>query len=73
MNDVTMILIYAVIAIAVIGTVAILLVKGRKTPPGTYTTTRDANDPVRGGGFDTLEAPPAPAGSGVAVPEEELP
>ncbi|QTG80404.1 signal recognition particle-docking protein FtsY [Arthrobacter crystallopoietes] len=73
MNDVTMILIYAVIAIAVIGTVAILLVKGRKTPPGTYTTTRDANDPVRGGGTDTLEAPPAPAGSRVAVPEEELP
>nr|WP_205834524.1 signal recognition particle-docking protein FtsY [Arthrobacter sp. SF27] len=68
-----MILIYAVIAIAVIGTVAILLVKGRKTPPGTYPTTRDANDPVRGGGTDTLEAPPAPAEPRVAVPEEELP
>ncbi|MCW2131783.1 signal recognition particle-docking protein FtsY [Arthrobacter sp. VKM Ac-2550] len=68
-----MILIYAVIAIAVIGTVAILLVKGRKTPPGTYPTTRDANDPGRGGGTDTLEAPPAPAEPRVAVPEEELP
>ncbi len=68
-----MILIYAVIAIAVIGTVAILLVKGRKTPPGTYPTTRDADDPVRGGGTDTLDAPPAPAEPRVAVPEEELP
>ena len=57
------IIIYVVIAIAVIGLVATLLLRGRRTPPGTYTTTRDANDPAAppaGGGTDTLEAPRGP-------------
>ncbi|NKX49945.1 signal recognition particle-docking protein FtsY [Arthrobacter deserti] len=69
-----MIILYAVIAIAVIGSVAILLLKGRRTPPGTYTTTRDANDPapLSGRGTDTHEAPPQQAPV-PAVPEAELP
>jgi fused signal recognition particle receptor len=74
-NDVTLIILYAVIAIAVVGTVAILLLKGRKTPPGTYTTTRDANDQApaagQGAGTDVLEAPPAPPAR--PVPLDEAP
>ncbi|NKX55323.1 signal recognition particle-docking protein FtsY [Arthrobacter mobilis] len=76
MNDVTLIILYAVIAIAVVGSVAILLLKGRRTPPGTYTTTRDANDqaPLAGAGTDTLEAPPArPEAPAPPAPEPELP
>ena len=75
MNDVTLIILYAVIAIAVVGTVAILLLKGRKTPPGTYTTKRDANDQApatgQGAGTDVLEAPPAPPAR--PVPLDEAP
>ncbi|UNK47384.1 signal recognition particle-docking protein FtsY [Arthrobacter sulfonylureivorans] len=72
------IIIYVVIAIAVIGLVATLLLRGRRTPPGTYTTTRDANDPAAppaGGGTDTLEAPRAPTGTAppIGVPTEEEP
>jgi fused signal recognition particle receptor len=72
-NDVTLIILYAVIAIAVVGSIAILLLKGRRTPPGTYTTTRDANDqPLAGGGTDTLEAPPQQVPA-PPVPEAPLP
>jgi fused signal recognition particle receptor len=46
-NETLQIVIFFVIAIAVVGSVAVLLLKGRRTPPGTYPTVRDADD--RGG------------------------
>lgn len=70
-NETLSIVIYVVVAIAVVGFVAALLVRTRRTPKGMYPTTRDANDPVTGSGAagtDTLEAPPA--GSGVVVPDD---
>ncbi|WP_159618267.1 signal recognition particle-docking protein FtsY [Arthrobacter zhaoguopingii] len=47
MNETFQIVIFFVIAIAVVGSAAVLLLKGRRTPPGAYPTLRDADD--RGG------------------------
>ncbi|WP_417235181.1 signal recognition particle-docking protein FtsY [Arthrobacter sp.] len=48
-----------VVVILVVGLGTAFFLRGRKTPPGTYTTTRDANDPAPGsdGGTDTLTRP----------------
>ncbi|MHA7142618.1 signal recognition particle-docking protein FtsY [Arthrobacter sp. Sr33] len=74
MNETTLqILIYVAISLAVIGSLAVLLLKGRKTPPGTYTTTRDDDDRVTGGtpgtSTDTLEQPTDTAPD-VVVPDD---
>ncbi|MHA7264064.1 signal recognition particle-docking protein FtsY [Arthrobacter sp. TMN-37] len=47
MNETLQIVIFFVIAVAVIGSAAVLLLRGRRTPPGGYPTVRDADD--RGG------------------------
>ncbi|GAA3296723.1 signal recognition particle-docking protein FtsY [Arthrobacter citreus] len=78
-NETLSIVIYVVLALAVVGSVAALLVRTRRTPKGMYPTTRDANDPVTGAGAhaagtDVLDAPPAgtapPAETGVVVPDD---
>ncbi|WP_417218643.1 signal recognition particle-docking protein FtsY [Arthrobacter sp.] len=48
-----------VVVVLVVGLGTAFFLRGRKTPPGTYTTTRDANDPApgSGGGTDTLTRP----------------
>ncbi|MFB0833101.1 signal recognition particle-docking protein FtsY [Arthrobacter halodurans] len=57
-----LILIVVLVAVfLVVGAGAAFLLRGRKTPPGTYTTTRDANDPAPGG-VAVDERPGAPAG-----------
>ncbi|MCC9145733.1 MULTISPECIES: signal recognition particle-docking protein FtsY [unclassified Arthrobacter] len=60
MNETLSIVIYVLVAIAVVGFSAALLVRTRRTPKSMYPTRRDPNDPVTGGGAgtDTLEAPP---------------
>lgn len=61
MNEILPIIIYILVALGVLGSLAALLVRSRRTPPETYTTTRDADDdggiPSRGVGTDTLERP----------------
>lgn len=58
------IILYIVLAIGVLGSLAVVLVKTRKTK-NTYTSPRDANDPAPGG-TDTLERPAeAPPGETV--------
>ncbi|WP_028280901.1 signal recognition particle-docking protein FtsY [Arthrobacter sp. H5] len=78
MNETLSIVIFVAIAIAVLGSLAILLVRARRTPPGTYTTTRDADDDdgrqtAAGSGTatDTLE-PQADPGTApdVVVPDD---
>ena len=78
-NETLAIVIYVVIALAVVGSVAALLVRNRRTPKGMYPTTRDANDPVTGSGAHaagtaTLDAPPAgtapPGETDVVVPDD---
>ena len=70
MNETLSIVIYVLVALAVVGSVAALLVRTRRTPKSMYPTRRDANDPVTGSGTgtDTLEAPPAD--TGVVVPDD---
>lgn len=66
------IILYIVLAIAVLGILAAVLVKTRRTKD-TFTTTRDANDPAPGGGTDTLERPAeAPRGPETVEPREDL-
>jgi fused signal recognition particle receptor len=43
-NELLLPVIFVILAIAVIGSVALLLVRGRRTPPGLYTSPRDADD-----------------------------
>ncbi|MBG6190619.1 fused signal recognition particle receptor [Arthrobacter sp. CAN_A212] len=74
MNETTLqIVIYVAISLAVIGSLAVLLLKGRKTPPGTYTSTRDDDDRVASGpsgtSTDTLERPMGTADD-VIVPDD---
>ncbi|WP_024476186.1 signal recognition particle-docking protein FtsY [Arthrobacter sp. CAL618] len=74
MNETTLqIVIYVAISLAVIGSLAVLLLKGRKTPPGTYTSTRDDDDRVASGApgtsTDTLERPTDTADD-VIVPDD---
>ncbi|WP_323958627.1 signal recognition particle-docking protein FtsY [Arthrobacter sp. JZ12] len=61
MNEILPIVIYVAIALAVLASLAALLVRSRRTPPGTYTTTRDTDDDggllTRGAGTDTLDRP----------------
>ncbi|WP_354179781.1 signal recognition particle-docking protein FtsY [Arthrobacter sp. UYP6] len=73
MNETLAIVIYVVVALAVVGSVAALLVRTRRTPKGMYPTTRDANDPVTGAGAHAagtglLDAPPAE--TDVVVPDD---
>ncbi|WP_026552020.1 signal recognition particle-docking protein FtsY [Arthrobacter sp. H20] len=76
MNETTLqIAIYVAISLAVIGSLAVLLLKGRRTPPGTYTTTRDDDDRVAKGtsgtSADTLEPPTSTGDStDVVVPDD---
>ncbi|MET1034183.1 MAG: signal recognition particle-docking protein FtsY [Arthrobacter sp.] len=57
-----LILIVVLVAVfLVVGAGAAFLLRGRKTPPGTYTATRDANDPAPGG-VAVDERPGAPVG-----------
>ncbi|MCC3271168.1 signal recognition particle-docking protein FtsY [Arthrobacter zhangbolii] len=70
MNETLSIVIYVLVALAVVGSVAALLVRTRRTPKSMYPTRRDANDPVTGSaaGTDTLEAPPGE--TDVVVPDD---
>ncbi len=73
MNEILPIVLYVVVAIAVVGSLAALLVRSRRTPPGTYTTTRDADDDggitSRGVGTDTLDRP-SESNTAVVVPDD---
>lgn len=48
MNDILLPVIFIVLAIAVVGSLAVLLVRGRRTPPGMYSGPRDADDQMTG-------------------------
>ncbi|MBD8045250.1 signal recognition particle-docking protein FtsY [Arthrobacter sp. Sa2BUA2] len=56
MNETLSIVIYVVIGLAVIGSVAALLVRTRRMPKGMYPTTRDADDQP-GGSTAVLDRP----------------
>ncbi len=61
-----------VLAIAVLGLLAALLVRTKRTKD-SFSTKRDANDPPGGGGTDTLERPAeAPPRTGTVEPDEDL-
>ncbi|WP_434994013.1 signal recognition particle-docking protein FtsY [Arthrobacter sp. Ld5] len=62
MNDILLPVIFVILAIAVVGSLAVLLVRGRRTPPGLYSSPRDPDDQVEGGAHgatstDVLERP----------------
>ncbi|WP_434612767.1 signal recognition particle-docking protein FtsY [Arthrobacter sp. A5] len=78
MNDTLLIVLYIVIALAVIGALIPVLLKGRRSK-GVYGTTRDANDlPAAGGGATLLEdrpdkvSPPVPPAPTAAVQDQDL-
>ncbi len=45
MNEILLPVIFVILAIAVIGSLAVVLLRGRRTPPNLYSTRRDADDP----------------------------
>jgi fused signal recognition particle receptor len=47
-NDILLPVIFVILAIAVIGSLAIVLLRGRRTPPGLYPSPRDPDDQVAG-------------------------
>ncbi|GAA1340775.1 signal recognition particle-docking protein FtsY [Arthrobacter roseus] len=55
MNETLAVIIFVVVAIGIVGSLALVLLKGRKAPGEKYTTTRDANDPVPGGGSTDVD------------------
>ncbi len=61
MNETLAVIIFVVVAIGIVGSLALVLLKGRKAPGQKYTTTRDTNDPVPGGGSTDVD------GSGIAT------
>ncbi|MBF4995493.1 signal recognition particle-docking protein FtsY [Arthrobacter gandavensis] len=66
MNETLSIVIYVVIGLAVVGSLAALLVRTRRTPKGMYPTKRDADDlPGGSGSTSVLDRP------GTAAPEAE--
>ena len=70
-NETLSIVIYVVIAIAVVGSVAALLVRGRRQRPEIYPTKRDADDlPQASGSTAVAEAPPADSAPDVVVPDD---
>lgn len=65
--DQLIIIIVVAAVVLLVGVGAAFLLRGRKTPPGTYTSTRDSDDPPlisqpgsAQGSVDTLERPGAP-------------
>ncbi|WP_344881231.1 signal recognition particle-docking protein FtsY [Zhihengliuella alba] len=55
-------IVVAVVVVLGLGIGVAFLLRGRKTKPGTYPTTRDENDPPAGGaGASATEAPPEAA------------
>lgn len=65
-NETLSIVIYVVIGLAVVGSLAALLVRTRRTPKGMYPTKRDADDlPGGSGATSVLDRP------GTAAPEAE--
>ncbi|WP_372699807.1 signal recognition particle-docking protein FtsY [Arthrobacter sp. JSM 101049] len=56
-TDTLLIIAIVVVVVLVIGLGTAFFLRGRKTPPGTYTSTRDPNDPAPGTGTDTLVRP----------------
>ncbi|GER21941.1 signal recognition particle receptor FtsY [Zafaria cholistanensis] len=67
-------LIIAVAAVVLIlGVGTAFLLRGRKTPPGTYTSTRDANDQPAGSGGTAVAEPEAPAAPAPAVEPAQAP
>ncbi|MFF3037977.1 signal recognition particle-docking protein FtsY [Arthrobacter citreus] len=66
MNETLSIVIYVVIGLAVVGSLAALLVRTRRTPKGIYPTKRDADDlPGGSGSTSVLDRP------GTAEPEAD--
>ncbi|MER1996688.1 MAG: signal recognition particle-docking protein FtsY [Arthrobacter sp.] len=66
MNETLSIVIYVVIGLAVVGSLAALLVRTRRTPKGMYPTKRDADDlPGGSGATSVLDRP------GTAEPEAD--
>ncbi|PPB50540.1 signal recognition particle-docking protein FtsY [Arthrobacter pityocampae] len=62
MNEILLPVIFVILAIAVVGSLAVLLVRGRRTPPGLYSSPRDPDDQVEDGAHgststDVLEQP----------------
>lgn len=76
MNETLAVIIFVVIAIAIVGSLALVLLKGRKAPGEKYTTTRDANDPATGGGSTDVDGAGSsmerPGADGSADPVEEV-
>ncbi|MHA7281967.1 signal recognition particle-docking protein FtsY [Arthrobacter sp. TMS2-4] len=62
MNEILLPVIFVLLSIAVVGSLAVLLVRGRRTPPGLYSSPRDADDQLEDGAHgatstDVLERP----------------
>ncbi|WP_026550002.1 signal recognition particle-docking protein FtsY [Arthrobacter sp. Br18] len=75
MNETLQIVIFVVLAIAVLGSLAVVLLKGRRTPGGRYTSQRDDDDTsgLRAGSTSTdlLDRPfGTGAGTDVVVPDD---
>ncbi|MCY0905496.1 signal recognition particle-docking protein FtsY [Arthrobacter sp. H14-L1] len=72
MNETLLIILYIVIALAVIGLLIPVFLKGRRNKD-IYTSTRDANDPPAtgaGGSTALQDRPDAPASAGTAASSE---
>ncbi|MEC5198266.1 fused signal recognition particle receptor [Arthrobacter sp. PL16] len=74
MNDILLPVIFVILALAVIGSVVTLLVRGRRTPPGLYSSPRDPDDQITGGAHgststDVLERPDGTT-TDVLVPDD---
>jgi len=73
-NEIFVPVIFVLLAIAVIGSLAVLLVRARRSPPGLYSSPRDSDDQVRGPAngatsTDLLDRPDG-ATTGVLVPDD---
>ncbi|THJ66949.1 signal recognition particle-docking protein FtsY [Arthrobacter echini] len=74
MNELLLPVIFIVLAIAVIGSLITLLVRGRRTPPGLYSSPRDPDDRVEPGphgatSTDVLDRPDGTT-TDVLVPDD---
>ncbi|WP_026532841.1 signal recognition particle-docking protein FtsY [Arthrobacter sp. H41] len=69
MNETLQIVIFVVLAIAVLGSLAVVLLKGRRTPPGLYTSQRDDDDTpgLRAHGSTSTDLLDRPSGTDAAT------
>ena len=74
MNEILLPIIFVILAIAVVGSLAVVLLRARRTPPGLYSSQRDADDPRVDGAHgststDVLDSPDG-APTDVLVPDD---